>query len=69
MIKVKDVWEVIKPFRSKAETPVKSIDNKTASSEVIDYKTTFADRVKNVKVCIIIIGYCKLKALLRILYL
>ena len=48
---------------------VKSTDNKIISSEVINYKTTFVNRVKDVKVCIVIIKYYRLKILLRILYL
>ena len=69
VIEAKDAWEAIEPPRPEAETPVKSTDDGTASSEVTDHKTTPADRVKDAKARTVIMGYCGPEALSRILHL
>ena len=48
---------------------IKSINNKITSLEVINYKITFINKVKNTKTYIIIISYYKPETLLRIFYL
>jgi hypothetical protein len=72
VIEVKDTWDAIELPGLEAKASVKSTGDRTVegkaaeSSGAIDLK---ADRVKDTKARAIIMGYCRLEPLSRILYL
>ena len=70
VIEAKDVWEAVEPPVPEAKTPVKSTDDGTArSQDSLTSTVSPVDRVKDAKARTVILGYCGLEALSRILHL
>ena len=72
MIKAKDTWDIIKLLGLEAEIFIKSMGNRIVKGKVIESKgvtDTKVNRVMNAKARTVIMGYCGLEALSKILYL
>jgi hypothetical protein len=72
VFKAKDTWDTIELLDLEAKAFVKSTGNRTVEgkgAELSKAIRTKVDRVKDVKARTVIIGYCSLEVLSRILYL